>query len=137
MRRPTPIKRIMSRADSPLVTVVGEAVLKDIVKEDLSSCNLWLLTLGSLTTAAADKGLALEAECLNVIQRVVMAIISRELGIAADPAEVVEPACLLALKIGGKEMEAFERSAWNVNGERPCWVLRAKKVDENTEEEQE
>lgn len=137
MRRPTPIKRIMSRIDSPLITVVGEAVLKDIVKEDLSGCNLWLLTLTSLTAAAADKGLALEAECLNVIQRVVMAIISRELGIAADPAEVVEPACLLALRMGGKEMEAFEREAWNVNGERPCWVLRAKKVDENTEEEQE
>lgn len=137
MRRPTPIKRIMSRIESPLITVVGEAVLKDIVKEDVGACNLWLITLTSLTAAAADKGLALEAECLNVIQRVVMAIISRELGIAADPAEVVEPACLLALRMGGKEMEAFERSAWNVKGDRPCWVLRAKKVDENTEEEQE
>lgn len=137
MRRPTPIKRIMSRADSPIVTVVGEAVLKDIVKEDLSSCNLWLLTLKSLAGAAASRGLLLEADCLDVIQRVLMAIICRELGVAADPAEVVEPACLLALKMGGKEMEAFEREAWNVNGERPCWVLRAKKVDENTEEEQE
>lgn len=133
MRRPTPIKRIMSRIESPLVTVVGEAVLKDIVKEDLSSCNLWLLTLKSLAGAAASRGLLLEADCLDVIQRVVMAIISRELGIAADPAEVVEPACLLALRMGGKEMEAFERSAWNVKGDRPCWILRAKKTEEEQE----
>lgn len=134
MRRPTPIKRIMSRIDSPLITVVGEAVMQDVVKEDLSSCNLWLLTLKSLAEAAAARGLLLEADCLDVIQRVLMAIISRELGVAADPSAVVEPACLLALKIGGREMEAFERSAWNVKGERPCWILRAKKT---TEEEQE
>lgn len=134
MRRPTPIKRIMSRIDSPLITVVGEAVMQDVVKENLSSCNLWLLTLKSLTSAAAARGLLLEADCLDVIQRVLMAIISRELGVAADPAEVVEPACLLALKMGGKEMEAFERSAWNAKGDRPCWILRAKKT---TEEEQE
>lgn len=133
MRRPTPIKRIMSRIDSPLVTAVGEAVLKDIVKEDLSSCNLWLLTLKSLAGAAASRGLLLEADCLDVIQRVLMAIICRELGVAADPAEVVEPACLLALRMGGKEMEAFERSAWNVKGDRPCWILRAKKTEEEQE----
>ena len=134
MRRPTPIKRIMSRIDSPLITAVGEAVMQDVVKENLSYCSLWLLILKSLASAAAARGLLLEADCLDVIQRVLMAIISRELGIAADPAEVVEPACLLALKIGGKEMEAFERSAWNAKGDRPCWILRAKKT---TKEEQE
>lgn len=127
MKRPTPIKRIISRTDSPLVKVVGETLLRSLVASpDVRAWHTWDAVLISLAEAATDRGMLIEAQCLLTMCRITQLLIKRELGAEMDGDAVVASCIELAERMGGPVMAAYEKAAWNAEGERPCWVLRKK-----------
>lgn len=137
MRKPTPIKRVLALVKTPLVQHMGGGVLAALAEltddssEEVRSVIAAIPSIvGLVAENVAAQGLNTDARALVVIAGTAALAYQKVTGEPVPgwedltPVIVRDQAVALARIVHGDRGARFEWAAWNLEGERPCWVAR-------------